>query len=132
MQISRVWIGLIIIILIYGFAYQGYEGLYYFNNASTQYKHIINYALLLIVAMVGYWGWQNYKKTWVKQVWVLLYSAVITLITIIGIYDLIFYIKNEGLREFLHGFRFFFISPLPFGLLLFLSRYIEQSENKTG
>lgn len=119
---KRTGIALVVIILMYGIFLQSDEGFHYLKGASYITKHIVNYSFLVLTGFMGYWGWSNYNKVWVKQVWILLYGIVIIIITIAGLIDLYSKITNVSMRNFLGEFRFFFSTPLPYAILFFLSR----------
>ena len=118
---KRTGIALVLIILVYGIILQSDEGFHYLRKASYIIKHIVNYSFLFLIAFIGYWGWSNYNKVWVKKVWILLYSMAIIIITIAGLIDLYSKITNISVRNFLGDFRFFFSTPLPYAILFFLS-----------
>ncbi len=130
MRNRRTWIGLIIILLIYGFAYQEYEGVRYLQNVTPAIKHLINFTELFLVAVTGYYGWTNYKTAWVKFIWAILYAIVIVIITVAGLFDVFFHVKTLVIREFVHHLRFFFISPIPYSLLFFLSANLTTALKK--
>ena len=126
------WVALFIIILLYGLVLQEYEGLQYLKFASRLLKHVTNYIFLFLVAAVGYWGLMNYKFKWIRQLWVIIYTTAIGVLTLAGLIDIIFSIKNPGLRQFLYELRFFLVSPIPYALLLFISSltYVKANKNE--
>jgi hypothetical protein len=117
---KKVWIVFIVIIIVYGFNIQGYEGTKFLLKMNTTPRHVIDYLFLFFFAIVGYLPWLKYPVQWPKKLWVILYSIAILLISLAGIIDFINPVTNLNTRLIISGFRVFFTGPLPYGILMFL------------
>jgi hypothetical protein len=126
-QPKRTWIAAFIILLISWCTYQGYESLYFFR-IPFYIKHLINFTLLISVAVTGYVAFIRFSQNWIIPVWSISYLIIIALMGFVGILDLFFKFEISNFRELIHNLRLFFTSPVPFGILLFLSRKMDFSK----
>ncbi len=125
MFLKRTWICFIIIIVLYWCTYQGHEGFKYLLNTPGPLKHIISFSLLVLVGLVGFFGWYAHPQVVVKRLWVLLYFMVIVILSISGLVDVLYHIDNPSLRDFFYSLRMFFTSPVPYGILMFLAKHLD-------
>ncbi|WP_207495302.1 hypothetical protein [Aridibaculum aurantiacum] len=119
---KRIWWVAAGITIIYWGTYQGIEGYKLFTYIKPIYKYSINFFLLLLVYLVGWYGLKKEKKDWMQGTWFWVYGFVILGVLFFGTLDLLFGVGNTNLRNFLFSLRMFFTSPLPFGILVLLSR----------
>ena len=125
----RVWIGCLIIILAYWCTYKGYES-NYFASVKPIVKHAINYGLLVIVTISGYWGFLKQRSKWLMQVWLFIYTIVLFFIAILGVVDLSSNITNLSFRDMITNLKMFFTSPVPYGVLMMLARFEERAQRE--
>ncbi|MEI8279827.1 MAG: hypothetical protein WCG87_08670 [Bacteroidota bacterium] len=92
------------------------------SPVSERSRHIYHLLLLLTIAGIGYWGWGNHPKKWLKSLWLLSYSGVIILLTISAITYVIAGSFNNDIIGFIRVIRIFFCSPMPFFLIYVLSK----------
>jgi magnesium-transporting ATPase (P-type) len=125
---SRVWISGILISLVYWATWHGYHDNPKYHFSTNPYiRHSLNFSLLLLVALVGWHGWRYHRQIWIKKLWVIIYVSIITFLLICGAFDLLFRFENMSTRSLLSGLRLFFTSPVPFGVLIFLSRLSRKA-----
>jgi hypothetical protein len=122
MASKRIWFVAIAITLIYWCTYHGIEGAKFLVTVKPFYKYVVNFMLLILVFGLGAYALSKLEPKWMVQTWFLVYAAVIGCILFFGLADLFLGVKNINLRNFLFGIRMFFTSPLPFGIVLLLSR----------
>jgi hypothetical protein len=122
MPSKRIWFIAIAITLIYWCTYHGIEGAKFLVEIKPLYKYAVNFTLLMLVFGLGAYGLSNLEPKWMVETWLLVYGSVIGCILLFGLADLLLGVRNINLRNFLFSLRMFFSSPLPFGILLLLSR----------
>ena len=111
--------------------YQAFEGSRFLKDQSQFIKHSVNIFFLLAVFSAGYFAFSFYKQTWIRTIWLLLYSLIIAILLLFGFFDLLLTIKAQNIRNMLSGLKMFFCSPLPFVLLIFLSKISSFHLNKS-
>lgn len=124
----RVWLACIVIIASYWCTYKGYETKY-FLTISPIYKHALNFGLLIIVAVSGFWGFLKLRQQWIKNLWLIIYSCVLVTIAILGIIDLTSRITNASFRDMITHLKMFFTSPVTYGVLWMLARFVQNEQN---
>ena len=127
---KRVWIAFIIVIITYGFVLQENEGMMYIHNIPYRIKHIINFSFFLFFFLIGYWGWAEYKEKWIKTIWIVSHGIILTLLILVGIFDMFSKIENLGVRYGFGNIRLFFTSPLPFGICMLLVSIKHRFQQK--
>jgi hypothetical protein len=111
----------------------GFRFLYendYINHVPRISRHAYNFSWLALTGLIGYWGWHNYKVTWVKPLWLFSYSGVIILMITLGIIDLVIGTVSANFKDIIGYTRFFFTSPMPFMILWFFAKYIHNKEKE--
>ena len=96
---------------------------------KSDLKHLINFTLLIIVAITGIYSLIQFSEKWLLSVWLLVSSFAIVLLTIVGIVDVLHRISSNLIRDSIVPFRMFFTSPLPFLILIFLKRNVKENLN---
>ncbi len=117
----RVWVSCILISIIYWGTWFNYENNTILANKSY-IKHLLNFGLLASVTIIGTYGWTNHYQVWIKKLWIFVYFSIIAVFFFWGVIDWTFGINNISMRNLLGNLRLFFTSPIPFGILMFLSR----------
>ena len=123
---KKVWIGAIAITLIYWSGYQFLEENELGKTILLRNKHYFNFLLLIAVGLVGTWSFKRYQPKWLYLLWVGAYSVVIAGLVLLGVIDLTSGISTPT-RILFSSIRLFFMSPVPFGILLFLKKQIEKN-----
>ncbi len=124
---KRVIFAFVILLFLSLIAYQGYETKYFYRIPFYA-KHLINFGLLALIALVGWWGLSAQSQKWMSSLWILLYAVVIMLMVIIGLLDLKFKFAISNFREMVHNLRMFFTTPVPFAFLLFLNYKMKRKD----
>lgn len=123
----RVWVAATIICLLYWGTWHSYH-----DDPEIQFKtnttlrHIINYSLLLAVALTGVYGWKNHFQPWVLKLWIFIYAVVIFFLSFFGILDIFFGISNLSFRNLIANLRLFFTCPVPYGVLIFFAKRADK------
>jgi ABC-type uncharacterized transport system YnjBCD permease subunit len=127
---NRVWIAGLLISLIYWCTWHSYhDNPQAHFNTNPFVRHGLNFFLLLLVGIIGWWGWKSHPDKWIKKLWVPIYAAILSFMIGTGIIDLLIRFESMSFRNLLSGLRLFFTSPVPFGVLLFLSRFSNSGKN---
>ena len=124
MKNKRVIIAVIIMVIVSWLGYKGYD-VNFFQTLNPLTKHLINFGLLVTVALTGCFAIWNFREKWLLLVWILFYCSGIVLLVIIGIVDLVHRISNHLIRDSVAPFRMFLTSPLPFLVILFLRQTLK-------
>ncbi len=127
---KKIWIGFIILIIVYALALQEGEGLNYMYKASRQYKHLIHLFFFIFFFTVGYWSWNNYKEKWIVKIWIIFYSLIFIVFSSIALVDLFHKIESINIRQIFGNVRLFCTSPLPFGICMLLVKLKNNSQKK--
>lgn len=93
-------------------------------------RHYYQFAFLLITAVVGFVAWHFYPIKWVKKIWLLSYGLLIIVFVSIGLIDRFFLPLSLEIRVAIADVRDFFLTPLPFLLLWFLSYIFRPTIKK--
>ena len=124
----RIWTALILIVLL-----SWVENQYISESAkdflaenTRKALHIVFY---LSVMLVGYFGWYHHPIKWLRVLWVFSYSFIIIALLGVGFIDSRFHFFSMGFLDQIHGIRVFFISPVPFLILLVLSNMKSLAAN---
>ena len=124
---TRVWVAAVIICLLYWGTWHGYH-----DDPETQFKantllrHMIDYSLLLGVAIAGWYGWKTHHQQWILKLWIFIYAVIIFSITALGVFDMFFSINNPSFRNMIANLRVFFTCPVPYGVLIFFAKKGEK------
>lgn len=119
---KRIWIAAISILIVYWCTYQGTEGYQFISKITFVQKQAINLGLLLLVAIIGYWGLLAVELRWPSKLYIIVYAAVVTFIAGLGAIDLFLHFSNASFRNMVGYLRLFFTSPVPFSVILILHR----------
>jgi hypothetical protein len=125
-MVKRVWLGGIFITGLYFCSYQGFEGLKFLEGLGPVMHRAVNVTLLILVAAAGYFGLSYQKQKWIHLLWLALYCCVLFSLGILGVIHLLTTITNESVREFAGYLLLFFISPVPYGILIFLIKIEDK------
>ncbi|MBA3829393.1 MAG: hypothetical protein H0X33_10695 [Taibaiella sp.] len=114
----KIWAGLIPIIIV-SWIYNAY----FSTPASTTVLrrgafHII---CLLSIAGIGYWALAKARKRWVKRTWLLFYAVALSVLLLTGFLRWKFNGMGDVWQDYVRTFINFFLSPLPFLLMLLLT-----------
>jgi hypothetical protein len=127
----RKWISFTLILILSWIDYQ------FFNEgkaaaALPEMKRQISHIFCFVSILgVGFWGWLPYPY-WLSRIWLYLYSVGLILILAIGIIHTIWQPFSLYFLDQISSFRQFFISPIPFLLLLlleYLSKIFSADDN---
>ena len=124
----RVWIALIIIILLF---WSGYQFVY--DNRAVKIaipKHIkygVHLFLLVSIGFTGWMGWRTFLYKWVPSLWMVLYIIFFIIIGGLGFLDY-WWGMPPSLKEFIINLKWFFASPLPFGIMMLLVKWVQVKE----
>lgn len=125
---KRIWIAGTLICILYWFTWHGYQ-----DNVYTQFKtdialrHAIDYGLLVAVFAVGWLGLTKHHQKWLLALWIVCYTIVLATLAVFGLIDITTSVlKNASFRDLLTGLRYFFNSPVPYGVLLFFGRRVHR------
>ncbi len=124
MSIRRKWIAGILITLTYWCSYQGFEGFQLFTKFKSVYISALISSLLIVTGLLGVYAFWLSRQKWTLQVWIIVYSFVTLIVGTLSVSWLFFKIKNYNLLDFMSGLRMFFTSPVPYGVILFLERFL--------
>lgn len=86
-------------------------------------KHMVNFFWIVIIAIIGAWGWNKTVLLWPYKIWYFIYISSIILFIFFGIIDLLFGGLNFTLRVSLGYFHMFLQSPMPFIVLWILLKF---------
>ncbi len=120
---SRVWIAATTICLLYWCTWHSYH-----DDPETRFKantvlrHAIDFSILILVALTGWYGWRKHYLPWIGKLWILIYVTVIFTIGFMGVIDMYLGVHNLSIRNMLGNLRLFFSSPVPFGVLIFFAK----------
>jgi hypothetical protein len=123
--VSKKIIGVALILLLWWFSMKAYDTGFFYSISATL-KHLINFGLLIAVFLVGYFVLTTTSNRSIIQLWVLMYAILISSLAVVGCIDLISKITTRSLRELIFDVRMFFVSPLPFLVMLLLTRWIDN------
>jgi hypothetical protein len=127
MQNRKIWIGMIVISVLYLSTWHSYEDNYRTNfKADPLIRHTINFGLLMLVAITGWLVWKKHPHRWTLPLWSFIYTVVIALCIAFGLADLMVSLSNESLRSMISGLRIFFTSPVPYGIMIFFSKRSDK------
>lgn len=126
---KRAIIAFVIILILSWVAYQGYETKYFYRIPFYA-KHLINFGLLALIALAGWYGLAGHSQKWMSGLWILLYSVVIMFMVVIGLIDLRLKFEISNFREMVHDLRMFFTTPVPFAFLLFINYKMKRKSTE--
>jgi hypothetical protein len=129
---KRTIVAFISICFITLLTYQAFEGYRFLTGKPQLVKHIFNIGFLLAVAAIGYYSLNRFPEKWIVKIWTFLYLAVIAFLLLFGVIDVLFHLQIQNVRNMLSGIKMFFCSPLPFLLLIFLSKFSEVKPGNDG
>ncbi len=123
---KRIVIAVLLMLFISWGSSKGYD-INFFQTIPPIEKHSINFFLLILVALIGYYSLTQFSEKWLLIIWILVYSIVVILLVCIGIIDVCYPIKVQLIRDSIVPFRMFFISPIPFLIILFFKYMLKKS-----
>jgi hypothetical protein len=126
----RVLIVLLLMLLIGFVSTQGFLETSIFIKSQILLKYGIYFLWLVLMLLIGVWGWKNYPQLWVMKVWLAAYSFAISVLLLLGCVDLGFGTIPLYYKKDISHFRSFFLSPSLFVLLYILSVFAKENENK--
>lgn len=71
---------------------------------------------------VGLWYWAQQIPSWLKSVWTFSYAGLLALLFVVGVLSWKFGIFSTDFLDQIHHVRTFFCSPLPFLVILALTK----------
>jgi|GEM_PF-2264943 len=129
---SRLIIAIVLMVIVnwigYRFMYEDATAKQFLDGRRLL-KHILNFSWLLIIYLIGYYGWYSYKYIWVKKTWTVIYGFVVIIMIVLGMVDLLIGSFKLDMKDAIGLCRFFFESPMPFSLLWFVC---SRNDNKKG
>lgn len=124
----RVWIALLVIILLF---WSGYQFVYDNRAVSVSIpkyiKYGVHFCLLLSIGLAGLYGWYKYRYGWITMLWKNVYIIAIALIGGLGLIDFLFR-TPASFTEFIVNLKWFFASPVPYGIMMLLARYVQLNK----
>ena len=96
---------------------------------SRSRSHIYQFLFIVFIAIIGYIGWLNYSIAWVKTIWILMYSLLLVMLVLLGLVDYFLFNLSLGSRIAFGNVRDFFLTPLPYLVLWFFSKFFTQKRN---
>jgi hypothetical protein len=108
---------------------QGFLETSFYIKAHILLKYGIYFLWLMLIALIGHWGWKDFPQLWVKNIWLLAYSFAIVLLLLLGFIDLFWGPIPLYYKKDISHFRSFFLSPALFVLLYFLSVFTKNKED---
>ena len=84
--------------------------------------HTVPFILMLLIGIIGYWGWRIHIQEWISFLWLIIYAFVIILLFTCGLIDLFVFKISGSFRIRLNQIKTFFLSPAPFVLLFLLTK----------
>lgn len=125
---GRTWIAFVIICLLYWATWHKYhdDPKIHFK-ADLLLRHLLNYSLLVGVAITGWLGWKKHPDQWVCKLWVMVYAVFIICISALGVLDVTLGVGSESFRNMLTGLRIFFTSPVPYGIMIYFAKKSYRS-----
>jgi hypothetical protein len=111
----RIIIALLVIVVLAWIELQQYSEAV---NVPEQTRKIAHILFLVAIMLVGYWGWFAHPLKWLKNAWVLAYTAVLAIIVAFGVIHWKVYQFSIGFLDQISLLRIFFSSPVPFLVLV--------------
>jgi cell division protein FtsW (lipid II flippase) len=133
MTLNKKWLFLLILILIYWIGASVFYETGKFNytiQTNKPFRYLIHFGILFFTGIFGYFGLKYIKPIWLKDLWLLLYSIIITVFILFGLID--YYIikfENVTFRNLLSCLHLFFASPVTYGIMLLLSKKINSKNS---
>lgn len=121
MKDRRTWICFLLITACYWLNYASYEGMKLLVTLPSPWASIIVYALLILVAFIGWFGLLLQPKHWVVIIWKLLYAVGIVLVFTTGGILFLTHSRNPNILDLTNGLRMFLTSPVVFAVLVFFA-----------
>jgi hypothetical protein len=91
-------------------------------NNHRVLKHTCNFFWLICVFYIGKIGLKNHEPVWIYSLWTVSYTVIISLLFLLGLADLFLTSFLLNIKVGIAYLRFFFQSPMPFLLLLIISK----------
>ena len=129
---KKTFVAFILICFITLLTYQAFEGYRFLTGQPQFLKHIFNIGFLVAVAGIGYYSLRQLQEKWMSKLWIFLYAVVAIILVVFGMIDVIFKLQTQNLRNLLSGLKMFFCSPLPFLMVLFLSKFSGSQPNNNA
>ncbi|MEZ5016256.1 MAG: hypothetical protein R2800_04335 [Flavipsychrobacter sp.] len=123
---QRLWISAIAITLICWVDHQLFsEGMAarIIPAMIRQTGHLIILSLTLVV---GYWGWKKHPHSWTKRLWLLIYTAFIVVLILVGIITWQWQWFNKSFLDIISTLRYAFCSPLPLLMIYVLTKLNKE------
>ena len=126
---KRIIVSFILIVIAYWFTYQEVEGTKLLRIVKPALRNPFHSFLFVFVGLVGSFGLSAYRERWVRAIWNISYLLVFFVIIITTILHHSFNIQNENFFLFTGSLRYFFTSPVPFGVLVFIVKKYSNLKN---
>jgi hypothetical protein len=114
------WAALLLIIIF------SWVELQYVNESSPEAlspntRKLLHTLFYTLVALSGYWGWYHNPIKWLKKLWLFVYIAIFVFVLSFGFIASHSAVFSMEVRDTVHNIMIYFISPVPFLILLVLS-----------
>jgi hypothetical protein len=116
MALKRKWIALAIIVFIYLFSESGMAGIARLGGIPFS---IVSYSTFLAVGLAGFYGLKNEKRRWGSFILIFTYAFFLIIQLLQSFIHFLSGFENQFLLQI--SYRAFFISPVPYCILLFIS-----------
>lgn len=120
-QQRNVWIGLILVLLLSWSDYQLLAESVAARQMAEEKRRICHLFFFTAILFAGFWGWYKQER-WLRQLWLYLYTGGLSFVLAIGILHKFFYAFSVYFLDQVSAIRMFFISPLPYLLLILIQR----------
>lgn len=118
----RLSIALLLIVSVGILISQGFIETSFYVKANPILKYSIYFIWLLLVDLIGLWGWKSSAQKWMYSTWFYTYSVVIITLIVLGLIDIYLLPIATYIKKDISHFRAFFLSPAFFVVLFFLSK----------
>jgi hypothetical protein len=124
----KFWTGFIIIVIIYSCYYLFFKDASYVAKIPRKIRHIIKFAALISIYLIGVWHLSLEKIRWMKTIWHLIHLSGISFLLSFGAYDWMIHPLPMFLREFMDSINEFLIGPTLFVGMGILQQFLLKNK----
>lgn len=125
---TKLWAGLLLVTLISFIDYQYFSEGFAVRRMPGAVRQSGHLFVLVVIILVGFWGWNKHPMQWTKKLWLYAYGAAIVILLLIGFVSTQLVHLGSGFLDRVSDFRLFFCSPLPYITLYMLTQIAKQNK----
>ncbi len=98
--------------------------IYIDNKGAPEFSFVPSFLCTVVVGVVGYFAWKQYPTKWPAKIWLLVYTAYLSIFLPITFINAFVFTLPAGVINFITSIRNLPNGPMPLLILYFLATYI--------